>query len=244
VHLRCEVSAPDALEGFALFEDDPRLRLVSLMGHTPGQRQFTTLESYRVYYQGKTGMSDAAFATFLAKRQEQAGRWSNDNRRQIAERSLERGIVLASHDDATVEHVQEAVAQGVTLAEFPTTLEAAEASRKAGLKVLMGAPNVVRGGSHSGNISARELAKAGLLDTLSSDYVPFSLLHAAFLLAGDLPGRAARSHRPRRGPDCANRRLADRGTLEPGKRGDMVRVALNGDIPVVRVVWRQRERVA
>ena len=93
-----------------------------------------------------------------------------------------RGIVLASHDDATEDHVAEAVTHGVTLAEFPTTRQAAAASHAAGLKVLMGAPNIVRGGSHSGNIAAGDLVEAGLLDVLSSDYFPFSLIHATFIV--------------------------------------------------------------
>ena len=90
--------------------------------------------------------------------------------------------MLASHDDATAAHVDEAVEQGIRVAEFPTTAEAARASKDAGLGVLMGAPNVVRGGSHSGNVSARTLAEDGLLDILSSDYIPFSLIQSAFFL--------------------------------------------------------------
>lgn len=244
IHLRCEVSAPDALEGFMLFRDDPRLRLASLMDHTPGQRQFTTLESYRIYYQGKTGMSDEALESFIGRRREQSGRWSNRNRRMIAELCEERGVVLASHDDATAAHVEEAVAQGVMLAEFPTTLEAAQASRRAGMKVLMGAPNVVRGGSHSGNVSAKELAESGLLDVLSSDYVPLSLIHAAFLLAETLSGGLPEAVRLVATEPAETVSLTDRGVIEPGRRADFVRVRMHGELPVVRSVWRQGERVA
>lgn len=244
LHLRCEVSAPDALEGFVLFQDDPRLKLASLMDHTPGQRQFTTLESYRIYYQGKTGMSDAAFDMFVGKRQAQAERWSEHNRRAIAAACRERGIVLASHDDATAGHVAEAAADGVSLAEFPTTLDAARASRAAGMKVLMGAPNVVRHGSHSGNISARALAEQGLLDALSSDYVPLSLVHAAFLLAESLPGGLARAVALVATQPAETAGLADRGAIEIGRRADLIQVKAVGEVPVVRSVWRQGERVA
>lgn len=244
IHLRCEVSAPDTLDGFALLQDDPRLRLASVMDHTPGQRQFTTMASYQLYYQGKTGMSDEAFQSFVGKRQEQAGRWSDDNRREIAARCQERGIVLASHDDATAGHVREAASQGVMLAEFPTTLEAARAARDAGMKVLMGAPNVVRGGSHSGNISARELSAEGVLDVLSSDYVPLSLVHAAFLLAGSLPGGLPAAVALVATQPAATLGLADRGAIEIGKRADLVQVTADEDVPVVRSVWRQGRRVA
>lgn len=245
LHLRCEVSAPDVLEGLTLFEGNRRVLLASLMDHTPGQRQFTTLDSYRLYYQGKTGMSDAAFAAFVARRQEQGRQWSQRNRRAVAAHCRAAGIVLASHDDATVEHVAEACGDGIALAEFPTTVAAAEASRAAGMKVLMGAPNVVRGGSHSGNVSARMLAERGLLDVLSSDYVPSSLLHAAFLIAEGTEGItlpqavALVSKQPAEAIG-----LHDRGAIAPGRRADLVRVRIEAGVPFVRGVWRAGRRVA
>ncbi|MCB1489972.1 MAG: alpha-D-ribose 1-methylphosphonate 5-triphosphate diphosphatase [Bauldia sp.] len=245
IHLRCEVCAPDVLEGFAMFDDEPLVRLASLMDHTPGQRQFTSMDTYRVYYQGKSGMSDAEFERFVATRQARAGNLSDVNRKALAAMSKERGIVLASHDDATEAHVAEALEHGVAVAEFPTTLEAASASRAAGLKVLMGAPNIVRGGSHSGNIAASDLAEAGMLDVLSSDYFPFSLLHAVFVLAETvehvpLPAAVALVSRN----PAAAAGFDDRGAIEVGKRGDLVQVRVDGDHPVVRAVWRQGRRVA
>lgn len=245
IHLRCEVSAPDVIEGLRLFENDPRLKLASLMDHTPGQRQFVSLEAYRLYYQGKTGMSDAEFEVFASKRQAQAGKHSGANRIEISDLCRERGIVLASHDDATVAHVDEAIEQGIAVAEFPTTLEAARASHEAGMKVLMGAPNVVRGGSHSGNVAAHELAQAGLLDVLSSDYVPFSLLQAAFMLAESIEGVSLNKaiNMVTKAPAEAVG-LDDRGTIEVGKRADLVRVRTEGDVPLIRSVWRQGNRVA
>ena len=245
IHLRCEVCAPDVLEGFALLEGNSRVRLASLMDHTPGQRQFTSMATYRIYYQGKTGMSDAEFEAFVARRQARAGNLSAVNRQALAAACRQRGIVLASHDDANAEHVAEAVENGVHLAEFPTTVEAAAASHAAGMKVLMGAPNIVRGGSHSGNVSARTLAENGLLDVLSSDYLPFSLLHAAFVMAETLDGMslpqaiATVSLNP---AEAAG--LTDRGAIEAGRRADLVQVRFDGDVPVVRGVWRQGRRVA
>ena len=214
------------------------------MDHTPGQRQFASLDQYRIFYQEWSGMSDADFAAFVKQRQELAGDRSGVNRRIIAALCAERGIVLASHDDATAAHVAEAVDNGVQLAEFPTTIEAAAASHAAGLKILMGAPNIVRGGSHSGNIAARTLAEQGLLDVLSSDYFPFSLLHAAFVIAGDLDGMtvpaaiALVSLNP-----AQSAGLDDRGAILPGRRADLVRVHFDGEVPLVRTVWREGIRV-
>ncbi|MCT8990051.1 alpha-D-ribose 1-methylphosphonate 5-triphosphate diphosphatase [Chelativorans sp. SCAU2101] len=245
IHLRCEVSASDCLEGFALFEDDPRVKLVSLMDHSPGQRQFTDLETYASYYKVKMKLSDEEFRRFCERRMGESQRNAGPNRRAIAQAARARGIILASHDDATREHVAEAAADGVRVAEFPTTAAAARASKEAGMAVLMGAPNVVRGGSHSGNVSARTLARAGDLDILSSDYIPFSLLQATFFLGEvvegiSLPQAVAKvSKNPAEAVG-----LTDRGVIEPGRRADLVRVRLDGDIPVVRTVWREGRRVA
>src|SRR5690606_16732539 len=186
IHLRCEVSTPDVLSDFESFRAEGRVRLASLMDHAPGQRQFQTMDQYAVYYKTKRGLSDEAFARYVAMRQEQSARFSAPHRKAIAEHCRTNAVTLASHDDATLDHVGEALEDGVRLAEFPTSLDAARASHEAGMSVLMGAPNIVRGGSHSGNIAARELAEAGLLDVLSSDYVPASLLHGAFKLSEDI----------------------------------------------------------
>ena len=142
------------------------------------------------------------------------------NRRAILDRWAKRGPV-ASHDDTTPEHVDEAVADNIMISEFPTTLVAAEAARAAGMRTVMGAPNVVRGGSHSGNVSAIDLAEAGLLDALSSDYAPISLVHAAFALHErvglSLPDAIATiSANP---ADMLG--LDDRGRIAPGLRGDL-----------------------
>ncbi|MEM1047204.1 MAG: alpha-D-ribose 1-methylphosphonate 5-triphosphate diphosphatase [Pseudomonadota bacterium] len=247
IHLRCEVSSEDVVNGFALFRDEPLLRIASLMDHTPGQRQFVSLDKYKEYYQGKTGMSDAEFNTFVAHRTGLADKYSPQNRQKIAEECRRKGVILASHDDATTDHVDEALEHDVQIAEFPTTLEAARASHDAGLKVLMGAPNLVRGGSHSGNVSAQALAENGVLDVLSSDYIPFSLLHAAFLLTERVDTI--------RLPDAVNMvsktpaeaaGLDDRGILEAGKRADFLQATYDpvSGVPVVRGVWREGRRVA
>ncbi|BCP52895.1 phosphonate metabolism protein PhnM [Kaistia sp. 32K] len=245
LHLRCEVSAPDVLDGLAGFLDVLPVRLVSLMDHSPGQRQFASLDSYRAFYQGKMGMSDAAYEAFAAKRIAQADEFSARHRREIVDLCHPRAIAVASHDDATSAHVEEAASDGVSIAEFPTTIEAAAASRAADIQVLMGAPNLVRGGSHSGNVSAVVLAEAGQLDILSSDYVPFSLMVAVFALPGLVPSislpQAVRL--VTRAPAEAVG-LDDRGAIRPGLRADLVRVRAGDGVPVVRSVWREGNRVS
>ena len=245
LHLRCDVSAPDVLQSFEAISGSPRIRLASVMDHSPGQRQFRDLATYTSYYKRRMNLSEEDFALFCQRRAAESKAHSDPNRRTVAELCRAAGIALASHDDATAEHVRESVAVGVTLAEFPTTLEAARAAHGAGLRILMGAPNIVRGGSHSGNVSAADLLAHGLLDILSSDYVPFSLLQAAFALADGGSLDLAAAIRLVSTNPAAAAGFDDRGAIVPGLRGDVVRVGTAPDQPpLVRSVWREGRRVA
>lgn len=245
LHLRCEVSCESALGLFEALVDHPSVRLVSIMDHSPGQRQFAKPEKYRQYYQGKYGLSDAELEAFIKKQVEASARYSARYRDAIARMCDERQLPMASHDDATREHVEESAAYRMQVAEFPTTLEAAHLSHASGLRVLMGAPNVVRGGSHSGNVAAADLAAEGVLDILSSDYYPSSLLDAAFKLSElendyDLP--AAIRTVAQTPAEAVG--LMDRGAIEPGRRGDLVWVRYGADKhPHIRHVWNQGRRV-
>lgn len=245
LHLRCEVSSPNIVALYEAFADNPLVGIVSLMDHTPGQRQFVHEVKYREYYMGKYGFSDAEMEAFTRRQQDASATYSEKHRRLISDASRRRGQILASHDDATVAHVDEAVALGTDFSEFPTTVEAAQAAKRNGMMVLMGAPNMVRGGSHSGNVSAAELLDRSCLDVLSSDYVPHSLLYAAFSLhrgarAMPLPDAMALvAANPARVAG-----LDDRGVIAVGRRADLVRVNADREVPVVRGTWRQGQRAA
>ena len=242
-HMRCEVSTEHVVDDFEPFVEDPLLRLVSLMDHTPGQRQFVLVDKYREYNQGKYGLSDEEITALIAKRRADQARYGESHRAAIVRLCHKHGLPLASHDDATLAHVEEAVQAGVVVAEFPTTMEAAAAARAYGLAVVAGAPNLVLGGSHSGNVSAADLATAGVLDVLSSDYVPASLLHAAFLvhqLGLALPAAIAMIT----ATPAERVALPDRGEIVPGRRADLVRVRVVEGLPVIQGVWRGGRRVA
>ncbi|MGE9549750.1 alpha-D-ribose 1-methylphosphonate 5-triphosphate diphosphatase [Erwinia amylovora] len=239
LHLRCELPHDSTLPLFEQLMCLPELSLVSLMDHSPGQRQYTSLEKYRVYFQGKYNLNDAEMDQFESQQLRYAERWSLPNRQAISAWCRQYNIPLASHDDATLAHVLESKEIGSVIAEFPTTEEAARASREAGLQVLMGAPNIVRGGSHSGNVAAHDLAALGMLDILSSDYYPASLLEAAFRLARDerndyqLPATIAMVTRKPAQAIGMN----DRGVIAGGKRADLVLVKAHQDQVYVRSVW-------
>ena len=243
IHLRCELPSHDVVAHFEEFAPGPGVQLASLMDHTPGQRQFRSLEAYRRFYKG--GRTEAELEQFIADRLTEHARHAPPNRQRIVALGHQLGLTLASHDDATLAQIEDGRRDGVRIAEFPTTLEAARAAHEAGQSILMGAPNVVRGGSHSGNMAATELVKEGLLDVLSSDYVPFALLQAAFLLPELVEGfsLAAALRLVTLNPAQAAG-LDDRGELAAGKRADLVRVRMVDGMPVVRAVWRGGERVS
>ncbi|MGR3460355.1 MAG: alpha-D-ribose 1-methylphosphonate 5-triphosphate diphosphatase [Roseovarius sp.] len=139
----------------------------------------------------------------------------------LAARLGAQGVRLGSHDDTTAADRRAAHARGAHIAEFPETVAAAEAARGMGDAVVMGAPNLVRGGSHKGNAGAREMVAAGLVTALASDYHPPSLARAAFALvdAGTCDLAAAWSL-VSRGP-ARMLGLDDRGELRPGLRADL-----------------------
>ena len=244
LHMRCELACDNTLEVVAPFLDDPTVRLVSLMDHTPGQRQWMDIEKFRVYTQRNQRWSDEYLGQVVRERQKMQERNAARNRQGVLELCRRKGIPLASHDDTTLEHILEAIEAGIVISEFPTTVLAALSARERGLGVVMGAPNLVRGGSHSGNVSALTLARDDLVDCLSSDYVPHSLLHGAFLLQDQagwaLPKAvAAVSANPARLVG-----LADRGEIVVGKRADLVRVRQTQGVPVPLATWRQGIRIA
>jgi alpha-D-ribose 1-methylphosphonate 5-triphosphate diphosphatase len=241
LHLRCEVPAMDMLTLFDGVADHPLVRIVSLMDHSPGVGQYADIDFYRALR--RRGGLDADYVEQRIKElQEQREQTRIPHRRALLERIAGRDIALASHDDRTPEEVAENAADGIRISEFPVTKEAAQAAKAHGMDVIAGAPNIVRGGSHSGNVSAADLLDNGAVDALASDYVPNSLVEAAFRCAQriGLPEAVALvTERPAR---LAG--LNDRGALQPEHRADLVRVRVHDGLPVVRQVWRAGERVA
>ena len=243
LHLRAEICSETLLEEMAAFGPEDRVGIVSLMDHTPGQRQFRDLTALKAYVAKKRGMNDIEFAEHVANLKQLHARYGAVHEKGAVAEARRYGAVLASHDDTTADQVEVSARNGVCFAEFPTTREAASACRAHGIAVMMGAPNLIRGGSHSGNVAARELAEAQLMQIVSSDYVPAALLLSAFQLADiweNLPmAVACVTRNPARAAG-----LEDRGSLETGLRGDLIRVRPAGKTPLLRGVWSRGERVA
>jgi alpha-D-ribose 1-methylphosphonate 5-triphosphate diphosphatase len=243
LHLRCELPASDMLDLLDPVADHPRVRMISLMDHSPGVGQYANLDRWRAL-KLKDGASRDVVERLLVDMQQQRERLRGPNRRALLARVAGLDLALASHDDRTKEEIAENHADGIRLSEFPVTMLAARAAKAVGMEVIAGAPNIVRGGSHSGNVSAAELVRAEAVDAFASDYVPASLVEAAFQCATEtgitLPQAVALvTDRPAR-----MARLDDRGRLEEGLRADLVRVRVHEGLPIVRQVWRAGERVA
>lgn len=241
IHMRCELTSPDLLRDIEPYQDDGLVQLVSLMDHTPGQRQWRNIEHLRTYSLG-TGKTEAEFEEDVVVRQREGAENVGRNWSAVVEMFRSRGIPIATHDDTTVEHVEAGIASGAVISEFPTTVEAAQAAKQRGLATIAGAPNVVRGGSHSGGVSVSELAEKGLLDGLSSDYVPASLLQAVLKLhaAHGVALPEAMGMVTWKVADILG--LRDRGHLKPGLRADLLRFRTLGATPVLNAVWSKGER--
>lgn len=245
LHLRCELAYETVPDIVAEYAEHPMLSLISLMDHTPGQRQFAKLDKFKEYYMGKHGVGADEMDEFIDNRLAAQRDYAVSSREALVKIAQRHGLAMASHDDATAEHVQQAVAEGVTISEFPTTLAAAKEAHGHGLKVLMGAPNLVLGGSHSGNVSAMELAKLDLVDLISSDYVPHSLLLSVFIIVAQTGKPVFEAMRPvTMNPAMAIGLEGDRGSLEAGKRADLLTVHLDNNLPRLTGVFSKGNRIA
>ncbi|WP_171100634.1 alpha-D-ribose 1-methylphosphonate 5-triphosphate diphosphatase [Ruegeria sp. HKCCD7255] len=243
LHLRAEVCSETLIAELEEFDQDDRVGLVSIMDHTPGQRQFRDLSKLEAYMKGKYAMDDDTFMQHVAQLKTLRDRHGDAHEVETVKAARRFGAVLASHDDTTEDQVRVSAGHGIRLAEFPTTVEAAKACHTHGIKVMMGAPNVIRGGSHSGNVSARELAERDHLDIMSSDYVPSALLLSAVML-GQLWGDMPRGIRTVTQTPAQAVGLEDRGALQAGARADLLRFRLRSDVPALSAVWARGQRVA
>ncbi|MBB5689948.1 alpha-D-ribose 1-methylphosphonate 5-triphosphate diphosphatase [Roseomonas alkaliterrae] len=244
LHLRCELPAADMKPAMDPVADHPRVRMVSLMDHSPGVGQYRDIERYVAMRRKQTQMTVEQVQDRIASLLDQRARLREPQRAWLLDRIRHRDLPIASHDDETAEDVRRNLADGIRISEFPVTMVAAEAARDAGVEVIAGAPNIVRGGSHSGNVAAADLVRAKAADAFASDYVPASMVEAAWRAVEEagitLPQAVAMiTDRPAR--MC---RLDDRGRLAPGLRADLAQIRTVEDIPVVRRVWREGSRVA
>ena len=243
LHLRCELPATDMMDLVDPVADHPLVRMVSLMDHSPGVGQYADMDRYWKLRRD-SGFTDEAIQSRIDVLSEQRARMRDPNRRALLKRVAHLDIELASHDDRTEEEIAENIADGIRISEFPVSMVAANAARAGGMEIIAGAPNIVRGGSHSGNIAAADLVRAGRVDAFASDYVPAALVECAWLCVAQTGITLPQAVGTITDKPARMSRLPDRGRIEPGLRADLVHVRVHEGHPVVMQVWRGGERVA
>jgi alpha-D-ribose 1-methylphosphonate 5-triphosphate diphosphatase len=217
VHARCEL-ADESADAVAALIEDIDVDLVSVMHHAPGGGQYDAESFERHYVEDRNWPAEAARSAAAERGEmDDVSRGRRITRIQGLARRAD--APLASHDDECRDDVETMAGHGAAISEYPLTLDAARHAKALGLATVMGAPNLVRGGSLWDNLSAREAIEAGVLDALCSDYHPASLLAAPFVDTGE--SLSARVNRVTRNPaDIAG--LPDRGRLEVGARADLI----------------------
>ncbi len=242
LHLRCELPAQDTPRILDPVADHPLVAMLSVMDHSPGVGQYRDIARYIKMRVRQTNWTEAQVLKRIQELQEKRERVVPAARKWVLERVAHRDLPIASHDDETAEQIAQNAGHGIRISEFPVTMEAALAAKAMNVPVIGGAPNIVRGGSHSGNVSVMEIVRAGAMDTIASDYVPAAMIEAAYACesAMGLPAAIATvTANPAR--MC---RMADRGRIAPGLRADLVQLRHHASLPFVRRVWREGARVA
>lgn len=244
IHARFEITNPDTAPIVEPLLSRREVQLVSIMDHTPGQGQYTNIPKYINFMSRWLGFEPEKIGEDILDRLTEAmvtkvtqpRSW--DVARQVAQVAVAHNVPIASHDDDTVEKVNEVAALGVTISEFPVRLEAAHEARRRGMHVIMGAPNAYRGTSTGDNLSARDAINADVVDILATDYFPPAMLQSAFLLdaQGVLPLHKGIQLIAQNPADAMG--MTDRGRVEVGRRADLVLVEHVGAFPRVRATFR------
>ncbi|MGO6673968.1 alpha-D-ribose 1-methylphosphonate 5-triphosphate diphosphatase [Rhizobium leguminosarum] len=238
VHARYEITNVGAAPALERLLNADQIDMVSLTDHTPGQGQYNNLQSYILSISERRAISEEMAAEIVAKRIAMRSNPDIDAKlKEIVALSLKHRLSLASHDDDSVEKVAEMHDLGVTISEFPVTAPAAEEARRRGLWTLMGAPNALRGQSMSGNLSALDAARAGLLSIIAADYHPAAFVPGIFKLADMLEGGLPAAVAMATGNAARSAGLSDRGEIAIGQRADLV-VVEPGDINRIRATLR------
>ena len=242
IHARLELTSRRGCEAVTQLIEQRACDMISLMDHSPGQGQYRTEEAFREYVKRTTSKSPQEIDTLLEmKRSLAPGIPSRIE--SITQLARSAGLAIATHDDDTAAKVQQWSQFGVTVSEFPTTLEAAHQAHELGLAVCMGAPNILRGKSSGGNLSAIEATHAGVVDILCSDYYPSAMLNAAFTLASQQTLTLPQAVRlVTLNPAQAVGLDQEYGSLEVGKSADIILVKPSRQgVPSVQRLFVQGE---
>lgn len=234
-HARLELEFLEGADHVRDYIDSNQIDLLSFMDHTPGQGQFSDIDKYKEISKGYSqDLTDEEIEKKIKIRQA-LPKLSQEDINELTDYALKRNIAVASHDDDSIEKIDEIKKMGISISEFPITLEVAKYAHKLGLKTVAGAPNVVLGGSHSGNLAAHEAISNKVIDILCSDYYPAALLHSVFKLHRDY-GHPLHEmmNLITINPAKAVNICGDYGSIEVGKKADLVLIqTIENDFPVI-----------
>jgi len=236
-HARLEIDAIDDIEQIKRFIMAGKVQLLSFMDHSPGQGQYRNLEIYRKTLKGYKKITDKEIDKVIASRQG-SEKMTLVMIQDIAELAHSQNIAIASHDDDTTEKIEFLKQFGATISEFPITIDVARAAKAAGMLTLVGAPNILLGGSHSGNMSAAQAIKEGVVDILCSDYYPAALLHAIFIMHEKYGQDLAKMFQlVTLNPAVAVKMNREIGSITSGKKADILIInKIEGGFPVITCV--------
>lgn len=244
VHARFEVTDLGAVPYLETLVTEGKAHLLSLMDHSPGQGQYRDVASYKGYYGKVYNKSDEELDRILSRKAQARENGQSEAIAQLVGLCKRHEVALASHDDDTRQRIEWCVQEGVAISEFPTNLQTAMAARELGVLTCLGAPNIVRGGSQAKNMSARTAIESGCGDILCSDYLPLSILHAVFLLDSwgirSLPEAASMASLA---PAIATGLDATTGSVEIGKRADLILVERRNGLPDILRTWSRGREV-
>ncbi|MGA1932226.1 alpha-D-ribose 1-methylphosphonate 5-triphosphate diphosphatase [Arcobacter sp. YIC-464] len=238
VHARFELSCDEAVEPIKEVISKGMVKLVSLMDHSPGQGQFKSLESFKSYYGSYYDLNEEELQKVIDKKTNK----NEDKINDLIAYAKEHNLTLLSHDDDCIEKLDGLLNLGVQISEFPLDLEVAKYAVSKGIATGMGAPNIVRGGSQSGNIAAIELVKEGVCKYLCSDYHPTSMLQAVYRMKEDANLDIAKGFSMVTSTPAAYGNLSDRGEIKEGKRADII-VVDDTHIPKVVLTLKDGESI-
>lgn len=236
-HARFEITSTHRVAEITRYIEHGLVHLLSLTDHTPGQGQYHDVDMYRETMRGYRDVSEDELDQIVLERQSQK-KLGRAGLRSLVSTAREHGVSVASHDDDTLEKLELNRELGLNISEFPVHLEIARAARRMGFRTVAGGPNILLGGSHTGNLSAAEAVGDSAIDIICSDYYPASLLHAVFILHDDYRLDLPQAFRL----VTLNAAEAvqidhERGSIEPGKIADILVIHRMSDgFPAVNTV--------
>lgn len=236
LHIRYEIDNIDGIGQIKELIKDGKVDQLSIMDHTPGQGQFRNLEKYKKVIAAYRNCSEDEALKFIESSMENE-KMSIEQIEDMVKFARDNNIPVASHDDDLTEKIDLIEPWDVKISEFPITLEVAKYAKKRGLFTVMGAPNILLGGSHSGNLSAEEAIKNEAVDILCSDYYPASILHSIFYMKNN--GSCIKDMVKLTSLNPAKALAIDSktGSLEVGKTADILVIEENEGLPIVKNVF-------